>query len=128
MADKDNLEEANKENSKIDDNSNKNIRLTFSLKWAIIGFFAIIALQLLHSIFAWCGVSGNLIWFLLNLIFFACGVVVIIFDAILLKKFILPHKDDEIPSLVVNIIALILASCDTAWWFCDMMTNFKGLF
>jgi hypothetical protein len=127
MADNDNKEE---ENNKTDDNSNKkiNIRMTFSLKWAIIGFCAIIALQTLHSILAWCGVSGNFVWFILNLLFFVCGVIVIIFDVILLKKFILPHKDDEIPSLVVNIIALIFASCDTAWWFRDMITNLKGLF
>lgn len=92
----------------------------------IIYSIIIIGIAIVHSIFATL-VSGNLFWFIFNVISTAGEVVVGVLGLKFLLNTVEKNKDKDIATFVVLIVALVFAACFAIWYLKDASVNFIGL-
>lgn len=79
----------------------------------------------LHQILGWC-YSGNLPWFITNLVFL-CGVVPLFLISLLtFTKKGIKTKDTYIPAFVLTLVALILSALLLLAYSIDTLTNLFG--
>lgn len=113
--------EENKNNNNTEKKYNEK-NLTFSIILAAI----ILSLTFIHSLLGWCGVSGNLTWFILNLIFAAGALAIAVVGGLFFFKVTKDNLKNDIPSFVVSLAAFALAAICTFWWSIDMIINLVG--
>lgn len=94
--------------------------LTRSIVYAAI----ILVLVTLHGILGF--IEGNLPWFIINTIFTAAGVVMIILTALLFFRKTMNNLKNDIPSFVVSLVALVIITGNTIGWSIDMIRNLIG--
>ena len=112
--------DAPKEEKKVYDKEN----LTKSIILAAV----VLILQTSHWILSATGISGNLPWFIINLVFVAAGVVITIFAALFFFKVTKDKLKEDIPSFCVSLAAAVFGLLSTVGWSVDMLRNFFGLF
>ncbi len=96
-----------------------------NLTRAIIYAAIVVTLQFLHMVLG--GISGNLPWMIINLIFTAAGVVMIILCALFFFKTTMKNLKNDIPSFVVSLVALVVITFSTLGWNIDFFVNLSGL-
>ncbi len=97
--------------------------LTRSIIYAAI----ITALYTTHSILG-TFVSGNVPWFILNLIFTVCAVVVALLAGLFFFKVTKDNLKNDIPSFAVSLAAFGVSTLCALIWSIDMIRNFVGMF
>ena len=92
--------------------------------------FAAIAcgLELIHSILAACGVSGDLAWMIINAIFTAGAIVVGVLALKLFLKETNPKRGEDLASFIISLCAFIIAFCLAIWFGADCLRNTINFF
>lgn len=106
----------------------ENKELTFIQKTTILLLIVILVLWFAHSILGWVGISGNLIWFILNACFAAVTIVGLVVNIMLFIRIILPNRESDTLSFVIGIINIVLYALNAVSWTSDMFVNLFGLF
>lgn len=97
--------------------------LTKSIIFAAI----ITALQITHGILSAVGISGNITWFILNLLFTAGAAVIALFSGLFFFKVTKDNLKNDIPSFVVSLAAFVVSVLSAFGWSIDMIRNFIGM-
>ena len=98
--------------------------LTKSIVYAAI----ITALQTAHWILSATGLSGNIPWFIINLIFTTGAVVLAILSGLFFFKVTKDNLKNDIPSFAVSLAAFGVSVLCALIWSIDMIRNFIGMF
>ncbi len=116
------MEEKGKEEAKSND-----VTKTFEFKASLILLVIVLGVSFIHQLLGWVGISGNLVWFILNLAFSVIAGLEVAANAYFLTKVTLPNKDKDVASFVINLVALIFACLCLIWWLSDMGVNLRGV-
>ena len=95
---------------------------TMSIVYAAI----VCAIELLHSILAACGISGNLPWMIINI---ACAAGEIMVGILALRLFLKetnPKRNEDLASFIISLVAFIVAFVLALYFCIDGTRNLIG--
>lgn len=102
-------------------NNSKSILTNAIVVCVIIGASIVV-----HSVLGGVGVSGNLVWLIINALFVALNVLNGLYA---LKFIVLPLKNDKenMAAFITGLVGMIVSFVFSFWWAVDLFINLSGV-